>query len=399
MNRKKNIKIKHSKGRLYKKKRSAARTVLEVIVLTALAGGLIYIGYSAAGPLIDYITNGGGSDTVTGWTPAESTPAAGTDGSGITDTSISSEETESRQTSAGIGTYLLPQGALKSKEALNSALDSAKKYGFGVVLIPLKDGEGKLLYASEIEYIKDIEDLRAGTLPAKAIADAAKAKNLIPKAVIPTLSDKLTPDYVGDTGYVFENGGYSWLDNSVEYGGKRWVDPYLSGTKKYYADIVGELKSAGFEEIALSQLRYPAFHDIDREYLAARNFAADRYKALTALYNSCNNAAGKTAAVMVDVKDVLSGGGQGFSGTAELLSDKSFSGKVFLTLKLTDFGETLETGDGDPITLPKDIAKKAEMLISRASEHLGTNLTVVPIISGEGLSAEALAACYKEITP
>ena len=47
----------------------------------------------------------------------------------------------------------------------------------------------------------------------------------------------------------------------------------------------------------------------------------------------------------------------------------------------------------------KDAAKKAEFLIGRASGYLGTNLTIVPIISGEGISAETLAACYKGIAP
>ena len=117
------------------------------------------------------------------------------------------------------------------------------------------------------------------------------------------------------------------------------------------------------------------------------------------MYSICHSASDKAAAVSVNIKDVLSGKGQSFSGTAELLSDKSFSGKVFLTVNLTEFEETLEVADGDPITLPKDAAKKAEFLIGRASGYLGTNLTIVPIISGEGISAETLAACYNGIAP
>ena len=64
MNNKKNIKIKRSKGRLYKKRRSPAKTAIETIVLVVLAGGLIYVGYTAAGPLINYIQSGGSSGTV-----------------------------------------------------------------------------------------------------------------------------------------------------------------------------------------------------------------------------------------------------------------------------------------------------------------------------------------------
>lgn len=402
MNKKRNIKIKRSKGRLYKKKRSTAKTVLEVIVLVVLAGGLIYIGYSAAGPLINYWTGGGSSDTVTGWTPAESVLSGENSQGGNsenTGTDISSENTTKAQEASSLGTYLLSQNALKSKEALNSALDSAKNSGFGIVLIPLKDTSGTILYSSKIEYIKEIKELVTGKLSAKDIADAAKAKGLVPKAVIPTLMDKTSPDYVDDTGYYFEGSNYSWYDNSPEYGGKRWVDPFREGTKKYYTDMVRELKTAGFEEVVLSELSFPAFHDVDRDYLSAQNFSPDRYKALTALYKACYDASSKTASVSVNIKDVLDGKGQSFSGTAELLTDKSFSGKVFLTVNLSDFGETLEVAQGDPITLPKDAAKKAEFLISKASEYLSTNLTIVPVINGDGMSLTDLIKCYKEITP
>ena len=401
MNNKKNIKIKRSKGRLYKKRRSPAKTAIETIVLVVLAGGLIYVGYTAAGPLINYIQSGGSSGTVTSWTPDES-GVGGSNNSDpenpVVDTSL--EMTTQPQEADSIGTYLISQSALKSKEALNSALDSAKNSGFGIVLVPLKDNAGTILYKSQIDYIKDVKELVTGTLSAKDIADAVKAKGLVPKAVIPTLLDKTSPDFVDDTGYYFaDSPEISWYDANPDNGGKRWVDPFRAGSKKYYSDMVKELKNAGFEEIALSELRYPDLHDSDEPRLGSKFFTADRYKGLSELYNGCYNASDKKAAVSVNIKDVLDGKGQTFPKTAEILTDKSFSGKVFLTVDLTEFGETLELAQGDPITLPKDAAKKAEMLIGKASEYMGTNVTVVPVISGAGMSMEDLVKCYKEITP
>ena len=400
MNNKKNIKIKRSKGRLYKKKRSPVRTAIETIVLVTLAGGLIYVGYTAAGPLINYIQSGGSSGTVTSWTPDES----GTGGNNsdpenpAVDTSL--EITTQPQEASSLGTYLISQSALKSKEALNSALDSAKNSGFGIVLIPLKDDSGAILYKSQIDYITNVKELVTGTLSAKDIADAVKAKGLVPKAVIPTLLDKTSPDYVNDTGYYFaDSPEISWYDASPDNGGKRWIDPFRAGSKKYYSDMVKELKNAGFEEIALSELRYPDLHDSDEPRLGSKFFAADRYKGLSELYQSCYNATDKKAAVSVNIKDVLDGKGQSFPKTAEILTDKSFSGKVFLTVNLADFGDSLELAQGDPLTLPKDAAKKAEALIGKASEYMGTNVTVVPVINGAGMSMEDLVKCYKEITP
>lgn len=400
MNNKKNIKIKRSKGRLYKKKRSAAKTVIETVVLILLAGGLIYVGYTAAGPLINYIQNGGGSGTVTGWTPAESDLNGSQGNSGENPSSDQNTEiTTVPQEASSNGTYLLSQNALKSREALDGALENAKKSGFGIVIIPLKDTSGKLLYKTQIDYIKDIKELAAGTLSAKDIADAVKSKGLVPKAVIPALLDKTSPDFVNDTGYYFVDEPISWYDNDPAKGGKPWIDPYRAGAKKYYSDILKELRTAGFEEIALSEIRYPDFHDSDRPRVGEKYFSADRYRGLSEFYQSCYTAADKKAAVSVNIKDVLDGKGQSFLKTAEILADRSFSGKVFLTLKLSDFGETLELAQGEPLTLPTDAAKKAEALIGKASEYIGTNVTVVPVIDGEGMTMETLVKCYKAITP
>lgn len=401
MNNKKNIKIKRSKGRLYKKRRSPVKTAIETIVLVLLAGGLIYVGYSAAGPLIQYIQNGGSSDTVTNWTPAESTFGDNQGGSdNPSGTDDNADNTSKQQESSSLGTYLLSQNALKSMSALNSALDSAKNSGFGIVLIPLKDTSGTILYKTQIDYIKDVKELVTGTLTAKDIADAATEKGLVPKAVIPTLLDKISPDYVNDTGYYFiDSPDISWYDANPDNGGKRWIDPCRAGTKKYYSDIVVELKTAGFEEIVLSELRYPDFFESDAPRVGDKFFAADRYKQLSALYQSCYTASDKKAAVAVNIKDVLDGKGQSFSKTAEVLSDKSFSGKIFLTVNLSDFGDTLELAQGNPLNLPKDAAKKVELLIGKASEYIGTNVTIVPVINGSGMSMEDLIKCYEGITP
>lgn len=399
MNKKKNIKIKRSKGRLYKKRRSPAKTAIETIVFVLLAGGLIYVGYTAAGPLINYIQSGGSSNTITGWTPAESDLHSGqaAETSSVNQTAVITTEP---QQSGSNGTYLLSQTALKSKEALDAALENAKKADFGTVIIPLKDTAGNLLYKTQIEKINNLAQIGQGTLSAKDIADAVKSKGLVPKAVISSLMDKIAPVYVDDVGYYFLGDSIiSWYDDDPAKNGKPWVDPFRTGAKNYFSEILKELKTAGFEEIALSELRYPDFHDTDEARIGSKYFTADRYKGLSAFYQSCYTAADKKAAVTVNIKDVLDGKGQSFPKTAEILTDKTFSGKIFLTVNLSDFGDTLELAQGNPLTLPKDAAKKAEALIGKASEYIGTNVTVVPVINGAGMSMEDLVKCYKEITP
>ena len=46
----KSIKIKRSKNRLYKKKKSGAKVAAETVIFVLIAGALVFVGYSAAGP-------------------------------------------------------------------------------------------------------------------------------------------------------------------------------------------------------------------------------------------------------------------------------------------------------------------------------------------------------------
>lgn len=396
MSKQKNIKIKRSKGRLYKKKKSTGRKIVETLVLVVIVGGLIFVGYSAAGPLISHFSGGSETDSgVSMWTPDESTLNSGAN----TEDTSGEEPTESEKApeSSGIGSYLLPESALQSSSALNSALSAAKNSGFNIVLIPVKNTTGNLLYNSKVSYIKDT-DLITGTMYASQIVGIVKSMGLTPKAVLPTLLDSKSSVYVEDSGYVFADGsGWSWLDAAADKGGKRWIDPFLSGTKKYYSDLSKELIGAGFEEVILSELRYPDFTDYDQRILDARNFASERYKALTTLYNSAFSASEKKASVSVNVKDVLDGYGKSYGRTAEILTDKSFAGTIYLTVNLSDFGTELKTGEDSSIKLSPDPVKKSEAIINKAVEYIGTNVTVVPVIRSEGLSAQALANCYKNL--
>lgn len=65
----KSIKIKRSKSRLYKKKKSGAKVAAETIVFVLIAGALVFVGYSAAGPLIE-LWSGGTETEIEGWTPS-----------------------------------------------------------------------------------------------------------------------------------------------------------------------------------------------------------------------------------------------------------------------------------------------------------------------------------------
>ena len=394
MKRNKTIKIKRSKSRLYKKKKSTAKVAAETIVFVLIAGALVFVGYAAAGPIINYLSTED-SGTVTDWTPEESSQPEEIDPQ-ATDTQPD-EVTAEEEVSQGLGSYLLSESALSNQSTLTAQLKNAKEMGFKEVIIPLKQNSGDFLYKSNISYIKDT-DLIKGSMPAGQIISAAKAQGLTAKALIPTLMDANSPSYAEDTGYRFADDSYGWLDAAAANGGKRWIDPFLDGTKKYYGDIAKELIGAGFEEVVLAQVRFPAFWDDDKKWLDARNFTETRYTELTAFYNSVYNASGQKTSVEIDINDVLNGYGESFESTAEILKDKNFTGTVYLRVNPDDFPENrLEVGENKFMGLSPDTVNKTKTLVNKAAEYIGTNVTVVPVIVTDGLTEEEVTGCYKAL--
>ncbi|MCM1299078.1 MAG: hypothetical protein NC203_06760 [Firmicutes bacterium] len=397
MKKKMNVKIKHSKNRLYKKRKSTGRKILEGVLLIVLIGGLGFLGYSAAGPIISFFNGETETGTVTAWTPDESLISEINSSIGTNDLS-QNEKPVTTETSlnSGIGNYLLSESDLADYPTLSNALKAAKAAGYEQVLIPLKNLKGNLLYKTDMAAVKDTE-LVIGTMSAVQIVSAAKSAGVIPKAVIPVIYDSETSAYVEDTGFRYADDSYAWLDNYADRGGKRWNDPYLDGTKQYFSNLAKELTAAGFEQVILSQVRFPEFLPYDQTILAARNFTEDRYKLLSSLYNTVDTAADKKTAVEIDIKDVLEKYGTDYVRTAEILKDKSFSGTVYLKVTLADFGTSLQTGENSSIALPSDQVKKCTVLIEKAAQLMGTNVTVIPVINPQGISEETVKSCYEAL--
>ena len=394
----KSIKIKRSKNRLYKKKKSGAKLVAETVVFVLIAGVLVFVGYSAAGPLID-LWSGETETEIEGWTPTpppqiSDNTASSSDESETTTKPVTTEE----ETSDEVGAYILSENDIKSASALKNAVDKAKNSGYTQVLAPIKNKEGKLLYKSNIDYIKDTE-LVTGIMSAGQIVSVIKEGGLVPKAIIYTLMDNDAPSFIDDSGYRFADESYLWLDAAAANGGKRWLNPFLSGTKKYINDLSKEIKSAGFEEIILSQLCFPHFTAYDQTILDSQIFTEDRYKSLSSVYSGSYTASEKKSAVAVDVKDVLSGYGQSFLGTAEILNDKTFTGTIYLFIAPSEFENRLEVGENKFINLPSNNPEKTEAVIEKAMEYIGTNVTVSVIIDDQKLSEEEIKECYNKLRP
>ena len=260
---KKKIKIKHRKYSLYQRKKSTGRKVLTVIIMVVIVAALVVVGYGVGKPLMEYFSGkGSNSETSSAWTPPVSAETSGASSETNQTSTETTEPTDEAQTeNKTVNAFILPEAAVLSSDALNSALAAAKNGGYTDIAVTLKDEIGNFLYKTSV---KDVpEEQITGTLTAKQIADLITAAGFTPRARINTLLDRTTQTYAGkNICYMITDGGI-WHDYYVDRGGKSWLDPFNAVTAKYLAAITGEISQAGFSSIILANTRYPAFNNQD----------------------------------------------------------------------------------------------------------------------------------------
>ena len=390
------MKIKRSKGRLYKKRKSGGRKAAEIIILVLVVGGLVFLGYTVAGPVIRYFQNGSAVQEQTDqWKPEESTSQSEssevTSGQESTSSDTAEPTTQQPQQPENTGSAALGAEALSDYASFAAALDKAKADGAGKVYIPAKDLSGKFLYDTEIAGL-DGSDADTGKLTTAQILSAAKSSGVELIAVVPAFRDYLTPGVLDETAYRFADNSSAWLDGRPENGGKRRLDPFRQATKDYFKAVAAELKSAGFSEIVLSEMIYPQFLPYDTSILEGKFFADDRYKALSEIVASAASA-GVPVRIEASLKDVLSGYGKDFGGTAELLKDKNIQKNniVNITFTKSDFGNKLDIGDGKTVNLSTNITERIITLYKKAKEYL-PDCQIVPVINPDGLTGAELAS-------
>ena len=401
-------KIKKTKN-LYRRKKSAGQKVFGTVMLVIAAAAIAFLGFCIGKPLLDYIGSIGKNEPAE-WTPeasysarsetASAEPPADTaepvqvtesttlltdsEVSGISETadtkqsvgtnqphSTSAPENDSDTSVTPSGYDALismeaPASALSNSSSLSAVIAKAKSGGYNSVVIQLKDKNGYFRYKTAIESVADT-DLMTGTMTLEEIMRVFNENNMVPIAEIAVLADEKGCETFTDMSYkCLDAPDTSWLDYS-ERPPKRWANPDKDATREYFANITGELGSAGFEHILLTDVIFPNFQNYDTVYIASKYFAPERYMML---YNVVK--AGNT--IEMKASDVI---GDEFGRTAEVLNDTSQlrNNKIALIISRSD----LPTDSG----YPADAKALVETVLSLAEKKAG-GLPIVPVIDGSG---------------
>ena len=131
-------------------------------------------------------------------------------------------------------------------------------------VVTLKDATGVVYYASQVP--------AAAASPASVTVDPARVaaifreEGLIPVAKLAAFRDPAgaRADHAMAIGY--KGQAYLWLDNKASADGKPWLNPYADAAVQYIGDLIDELHTAGFEQMVLENVQFPASTSSKQDY-------------------------------------------------------------------------------------------------------------------------------------
>ena len=282
------MKFKNKGRKIYKTKeknyygKSPVGKAFSIGLTVLLIGGIGFLGYSVAEPLINYSNKKGDKTDSSAIELPDETPT-NQDGEPLTggDANNIAPPINTEDYCA----YTLSPMDISSPEAIKTALrrvpaDEKIKY----IEVPLKASGGNIYYDSTNYFAKQAGAVQS-SVKLTDIVNAISSEGYKPVAMMSTFSDSIVPDAFRDMGYYTLDDGSQWIDNALEAGGKPWMTPFSDRAVTYNSDIAAEISSAGFEKVVCSDFIFPTFRESDIEYLGESVISSDRYMVLTSAAN------------------------------------------------------------------------------------------------------------------
>lgn len=386
------MKFKNKGRKIYKTKeknyygKSLAGKIVSAALSLLLLGGIAFLGYSAAEPIINYTKKQGDTE--------EDASVSGTDFD-LTETPTNLAATEEITDAVPVNAEQFRAASLLTSDLadadkLSSALKNINATeNIEYISVPLKIGGGELYYASQI-YDAQMCGAVKSDLTLTEIVSAISSSGYKPVAEVSMLRDNLLPQAYPDSGYKTTGDGSRWIDNDEANGGKPWLSPYSEMGSTYLSSIVTEIASAGFVKVICSDFIFPPFRESDLQILGDEVKSPERYQILTTMANNMYSniiSCGSSMMLEVSASDIV-------KGSAEVLQPMMLNVST-LVLNI-DYNE-LKQGIQTPDTLYEFTGKaeeNTEKLIDMIKDKLEGYNVIVKISNLRAGSAEFGEAKY-----
>ena len=363
-----------------KKKRTMK--ILKVIFTLVILAALVFLGYSIAKPIFNYINDKGGvnsAEETKPWTPpvqTETAPEETTVSENVTEETTVTEPEQENVTN-GFSAFSIPAAALESEQALTEALNSAKEGGYTAVSVTLKAEGGKIYYSTASEMALLSEDAVSGTMKAEQIAALIRDSGFTPVAYVNLLEDNNRYGESRKGAYRIASDDSTWLDNAPANGGKPWLSPFDTDTQSYAAFISNEISGAGFEYVIFDGLMFPSFRNSDLGYIGDIVKSADRYKALINLADiAVSSAESNNSKAMVTVSAF-----RVISGTEEVFKPAELGCEMIAVEYVPSEFEGAVVINGEEKAMAElNAYEKAQVIFSEIQRQAGEGKKLVPVL-------------------
>lgn len=161
------------------------------------------------------------------------------------------------------------------EEMLYNAIDyyeflTALEDDITAIVIDMKTRSGTVTYVSDYVSVADAKASHEDAFDLESRVKTARKLGFDVIARIFAFEDSTAPYNANEMAIRYESeDGVLWLDDSVDNGGKPWLNPYSDTAQKYILDIVYDAIECKVDAVLLDGVRFPENEGMDYAYFGA----------------------------------------------------------------------------------------------------------------------------------
>lgn len=249
----KGFKIRRHNSKIYRRNRSTSHSPIAIAGMTVLVLGLFVVGWFVYPPVYDFIT--GKTQITPSVTSSEPPPVSSS--SSVSEAPSEPEPEPANPMPDVIKAVYAPASVILDATKLESLLSGASSAGYNALLFDAKDIDGNVLYRTENATALKAAAIVKTPYDFEPLMQLLEKYKMSPIARIYTLKDHTASRKIPTLGVKYKGEEVLWLDNSVDKGGRSWLNPYSTEVQDYIVQLAQECVAGGVKMIVADGVQFP----------------------------------------------------------------------------------------------------------------------------------------------
>jgi len=157
----------------------------------------------------------------------------------------------------------VPAATVSNESVWNSYLSKLPQGTVNTVILELKDQKGTVLYKSGVETVAAANAQAADAYDLKTVVDQLHQAGYTVLGRLYAFQDSTAGTTLKDGLVHYKNTDYAWIDNSLDKGGKTWLNPYSQQAQSYISELMEEALDMGVDGFVLDGVQFPSGVGLD----------------------------------------------------------------------------------------------------------------------------------------